>query len=194
MNNRTSYRPKKSIATFVVGSIFLIGIATESIMSRGFNASVTTLVVISALAIALYLVLYRPHLEIFDEGVRIHNPLTMIQVGWHDVDSIDARYSAVLTMKDGRRFTIWCAQAPGRYHARTIHPSEMKGLNLPSTMRPGESPRTDSGVAVILCRQRLTAFQHSTHVDGAAFLSQRENGWIAILAIVYIAALVLILH
>jgi hypothetical protein len=64
----------------------------------------------------------------------------------------------------GEKIYAWAAQAPGRYHSRTVHASEIRGLKIPDlqNMRPGESPRTHSGQALALARIRFDAFQSST--------------------------------
>jgi hypothetical protein len=63
----------------------------------------------------------------------------------------------------GEKIYAWAAQAPGRYHSRTVHASEIRGLKIPDlqNMRPGESPRTHSGQALALARIRMEAF-HAT--------------------------------
>jgi hypothetical protein len=76
---------------------------------------------------------------------------------------IDVRY-ALTIVTPAKRITSWAAVAPGRYHARTVHASELKGYRLSNQVqiRPGESPRTSSGEAAQLCRLRFEAFDPET--------------------------------
>jgi len=116
-----------------------------------------------ACVIAAYLIFIRPKVEIFDEGVIVTNPFTSVAIGWHKVIDIDVRY-ALTIVTPAKRITSLAAVAPGRYHARTVHPSELKGYKLSNQVqiRPGESPRTSSGEAAQLCRLRFEAFDPET--------------------------------
>jgi hypothetical protein len=157
--------------------------ALQGIFSDGLSDAVGVMAWCTLFALIIYIVLHRPSIEIFDEGVRIHNPVSTIIVGWQDVDVIEAKYTAFLQLRDGAKIGIWCAQTPGRYHSRTIHSSEIKGLQLNGYIRPGESPRTDSGVATYLCRTRLANFRANGMSNGLGYLSLRDNSLITALGV-----------
>lgn len=167
----------------------------ESFYSNGFANSLTTLTWSLLLALLNYIVLHRPCIEIFDEGVHITNPLTTVSLGWQDVDVIEAKYTAFLQLRNGNKIRIWCAQTPGRYHSRTVHSSEIRGLHIDGYIRPGESPRTDSGVVTYLLRTRLIAFRGQERSDGLSYTFVREEPLIAGVAIL-VSAIVLmgVLH
>jgi hypothetical protein len=183
VNNREFFRPRGSVVAAGIAYALLAGMALQSIFSDGLSAAVGASAWCTLFALIIYTVLHRPSIEIFDEGIRIHNPLSTIIVGWQDVDVIEAKYTAFLQLRDGEKISIWCAQTPGRYHSRTIHPSEMKGIQLGGFIRPGESPRTDSGVATYLCRTRLAAFRANGMSNGVSYLSLRENSLITALGL-----------
>lgn len=183
MNNREFFRPRGSVVAAGIAYALLAGMALQSIFSDGLSAAVGASAWCTLFALIIYVVLHRPSIEIFDEGIRIHNPVSTIIVGWQDVDVIEAKYTAFLQLRDGEKISIWCAQTPGRYHSRTIHPSEMKGIQLHGFIRPGESPRTDSGVATYLCRTRLAAFRANGMSNSVSYLSLRENSLITALGL-----------
>jgi hypothetical protein len=183
VNNREFFRPRGSVVTAAIAYALLAGMALQSIFSDGLSAALGVIAWCTLFALIIYIVLHRPSIEIFDEGIRIHNPVSTIIVGWQDVDVIEAKYTAFLQLRDGKKISIWCAQTPGRYHSRTIHPSEMKGIQLDGFIRPGESPRTDSGVATYLCRTRLAAFRANGMSNGVSYLSLRENSLITALGL-----------
>jgi hypothetical protein len=183
VNNREFFRPRGSVVAAGIAYALLAGMALQSIFSDGLSAAVGASAWCTLFALIIYIVLHRPSIEIFDEGIRIHNPVSTIIVGWQDVDVIEAKYTAFLQLRDGKKISIWCAQTPGRYHSRTIHPSEMKGIQLDGFIRPGESPRTDSGVATYLCRTRLAAFRANGMSNGVSYLSLRENSLITALGL-----------
>jgi hypothetical protein len=100
-----------------------------------------------------------------------------------------------LQLRNGNKIRIWCAQTPGRYHSRTVHSSEIRGLHIDGYIRPGESPRTDSGVVTYLLRTRLIAFRGQERSDGLSYTFVREEPLIAGVAIL-VSAIVLmgVLH
>ena len=174
-----------------ISYLLVIGFNLQTVLASGWRASITTITWSALIAAGIYLLLHKPSVEIFDEGVRIHNPFTTVTVGWQDVDVVEAKYSAFLQLNSGEKITIWSAQAPGRYHSRTVHSSEVKGLNLTSIIRPGESPRTDSGVVTYLCRTRLKSFRDAGRNDGLQYSVQRNKSLITlgILQFILISAL-----
>ena len=174
-----------------ISYLLVIGYNLQTVLASGLRASITTITWSALIAAGIYLLLHKPSVEIFDEGVRIHNPFTTVTVGWQHVDVVEAKYSAFLQLNSGEKITIWSAQAPGRYHSRTVHSSEVKGLNLTSIIRPGESPRTDSGVVTYLCRTRLKSFRDAGRNDGLQYSVQRNKSLITlgILQFILISAL-----
>jgi hypothetical protein len=178
-----------------ISYLLVIGYNLQTVLASGLRASITTITWSALIAAGIYLLLHKPSVEIFDEGVRIHNPFTTVTVGWQHVDVVEAKYSAFLQLNSGEKITIWSAQAPGRYHSRTVHSSEVKGLNLTSIIRPGESPRTDSGVVTYLCRTRLKSFRDASRDDGLQFSVRRDSTVIAIgICNLLLIAVLYILH
>jgi len=128
---------------------------------------------------------------IFDEGITITNPLRETTIGWDQVQEISAKFSMYITV-GGEKIYAWAAQAPGRYHSRTVHATEIRGLQIPDTnsMRAGESPRSHSGVAVALARIRLGAFAKSQTVGATYRTDFNRYGLFALVAL-FTAAILL---
>jgi hypothetical protein len=164
-SNLVLYRPRTVWLSMAVTSTIVIALVIETFASRGSKADlVASAWAIFVLACA-YLLFIHPKVEIFDEGVCITNPLQRITVGWQNVDAIEARYTMSISV-NGKSIYAWAAPAPGRYHARTIHPSEVKGMDIgfDGQIRPGESPRSDSGQASYIAILRRKAFQEGALV------------------------------
>jgi hypothetical protein len=153
------YRPRSSY--FFAGTIYILcaGISAQSFFSESYRGIATTISWSLLISYIFHLSFIRPKVTFFDEGITITNPLREITVGWDRVQEISARYSMYIQV-DGEKIYAWAAQAPGRYHSRNIHSSELRGLNIPDPLniRAGESPRTHSGVAVAIARRRREAF------------------------------------
>jgi hypothetical protein len=155
------------------------------------NSFITTLSWSLLISYLFHLAFIRPKVTIFDEGIRITNPFREITIGWDQVQEISAKFSMYVTV-GGEKVYAWAAQAPGRYHSRNVHASEVRGLQIPDTgnMRAGESPRSHSGVAIALARIRLDAFANNQRV-GATYSSNFNRFGFTILLALFAVAIVL---
>jgi hypothetical protein len=160
MNNPETFRPRSNYASG--GGIIVLGVGmTGASFYEGSLGSVINTFAWSAFfSLAAYLIFIRPKVVFYDEGVVITNPFHEHQIGWGDVESVEAKYTMFLIVGE-EKIHAWAAPGPGRYHSRTIHPNELRGLAISGqeNFRPGESPRTHSGVATHLARLRLDAFR-----------------------------------
>lgn len=160
MNNIQTFRPKSGyIFAGIVGAIF-IGLFVVVLTEGNPEAIVASAGLCGFACVSAWLIYIRPKLELFDEGLRIVNPLRTFTLGWEKVDAIDTKY-ALEIFTDGKKITVFAAPAPSRYHARKLKSQEVKGLGFKAgeSIRAGDSPRSHSGVAAYLARTRLKAFQ-----------------------------------
>ena len=163
MTNRQTFRARSGYAYAAV--VVLVGgvMTVETWMTGNFASAAATSLWAVFFALAAHLIFIRPKLVVADEGVLVVNPFRSYLLTWDVVLDIDTRY-AVTFVTSTRRISSWAATAPGRYHGRTIHVSELKGLSLGQRdhIQPGDSPRTASGQAAAICRARLDQFR-ATH-------------------------------
>ena len=159
MTNAEVFRPRSGYflaGVMIAGSLLLV--IQTLFYSRGEDlfATIGWAVTISIVSYWLFI---HPKVVVFDEGITIRNPINEVTVSWADVDEIDVQYTMNISV-GGKLIHAWAAPAPGRYHARTVHVNELKGMRLKSDnlLRPGESPRTYSGEAAQIARARYEAF------------------------------------
>jgi len=167
VNNVEIFRPRGSIVAAYLAYVVIAIMVTQTILTSSVHESLVGAIWGSFTATLSYLILHRPKIELFDEGVRITNPFEEITVGWQLVESIDTKYTMSIQI-GGKSIHAWAATAPGRYHGRTIHPSEMRGLNVGADgiIRPGDSPRSHSGAASYLANLRLKSFRDRQSDNG----------------------------
>ena len=141
---------------FLMSAIFTIQLALEG----QFHGTLLGAAWSCAASFLAYLLFIRPKVTLFDEGVTITNPFVEVVVGWQKVEEIESRYCMSILVGE-KHIYAWAAPAPGRYHARNIHGSELKGMKIGSDqmIQPGQSPRTHSGVASHLAQLRLDRFR-----------------------------------
>jgi hypothetical protein len=166
MSNPEVFRTKSSTIGAGITLVLILGLNIQTWFSAPLRSSIVTGIWSTCVSGVIYLVIYRPKVTIFDEGVTITNPVKEYTIGWDTVESVEAKYSMSIITHDGSEIFAWAAPAPSRYHSRSIHPSELRGMNVGAEgiIRPGESPRADSGVAKHLVLARLDKFQNSNVV------------------------------
>ena len=191
MTNPEIYRARSSY--FFAVSIYLLtaGLTAQSFYLESINSFITTLSWSLLVSYLFHLAFIRPKVTIFDEGITITNPLREITIGWDQVQEISAKFSMYVTV-GGEKVHAWAAQAPGRYHSRNVHASEVRGLQIPDTsnMRAGESPRSHSGVAVALARIRLDAFASNQTVGATYRADFNRHGFVILVALLAVAVAV----
>jgi len=168
MNNVFVYRARTVWLSMGVTVFIVLSLVIETVTTRGIKSDLVAIAWATFILTASYLLFIHPKIEIFDEGIRITNPLQRITVGWHRVESIEARYTMSIHV-GSKVIRAWAAPAPSRYHSRNVHSSDIKGMDLgvEDQIRTAESPRSQSGQASYIAKLRLKEFQ-SAGTEGCA--------------------------
>jgi hypothetical protein len=202
VNNPQIFRPKSGyifagMAFWIVATMLYL-----QIIDYGFNFGLIIASIWGALVCSIcYQIFIHPKVVFFDEGVEIVNPFAHHLIGWQDVEQIDTRYTlSIKTFGNEvgtKQIYAFAAPAPGRYHSRSIHQSELRGLNIQgaSSIQAGQSPRSHSGVASAIANQKLVAFGR---VDQSKYIGYRyqfnQNAFWINLALLVAGSLLLIIH
>jgi len=145
----------------MAGCIFLLDLLfLVQVIFYGDGQWFTQITLIVASLAIVWILFIHPKVQIFDEGITVVNPFITATIGWAEVDEIETRFA--LTIYSGQaKVVAFAAPAPGRYHARTIHKSEFRGVSQDKDfgVRPGDSPRTHSGAAAHIARTKLQQFR-----------------------------------
>ena len=187
-NNPETFRSKTSVVGYFVLLILLAGMNLQTIYSSDFGTSAVTLAWTTCFASCMCLIMYKPKIIFFDEGIEIVNPTSTYVISWDYVRAIEARYTMSIITNNGEQIFAWAAPAPGRYHTRKIHESDLRGLNLGEggSIRSGESPRADSGVARYLAVTRLekhrSAHREDPNKSSISIMERRADFGVAALA------------
>lgn len=188
-SNPETFRSKSSVVGFIILILLLFGMNLQTIFSSDFATSAATLAWSTCFASCMCLIMFKPKIIIFDEGIEIVNPTSIHLISWDKVREIEARYTMSIITVDGEQIFAWAAPAPGRYHSRKIHESDLRGLNLGvgGSIRAGESPRADSGVARYLAVTRLQNHRNASRTaqnsTSTSFIEKRGDFGVALLAL-----------
>jgi len=191
--NIESYRSRSSSIGFFFLCFIFLGMIVESLYSGGLRNITMTTCWSSALVVVFHAIMHKPKVIVFDQGIEIINPLSRHTIPWSDVRLIDTRFSLAILTHNGDRIHAWAAPAPGRYHSRRLHSSDLRGLDMAKGghIKAGESPKSESGAAYLLVAQRFEEFKTGKIVTGAIAYREFTRQWSAI-AVVMIAIALLI--
>jgi hypothetical protein len=162
MNNLVTFRPRTVWLYAGIVAVIVLSLVIQTIATQGIKADLVVIAWGTFIMSGTYLLFVHPKVEIFDEGITITNPLQKITVGWQRVETIDAKYTMSIQV-GGKVIYAWAAPAPGRYHSRSVHAADIKGMDIgfEGEIRAGESPRSQSGQASYIAKLRLKEFEAS---------------------------------
>ena len=192
-SNIELFRSRASSAGFFFLSFIFVGMVFQSIVSSGAKEIAFTIAWATFAITTFYALMHKPKIVIFDEGIEIVNPISRHTISWSDVRSIDTRFSLSVTNNDGKKIHAWAAPAPGRYHSRRLHSSDLRGLKLGMTgnIKAGESPKSDSGAAYLLTSARFEGFKaRPTSIRQSVSAKFKQEWTSAVIAIIAMAALI----
>ena len=181
MLNAETFRPKSGYVWFALTAMLSVGLVAEALVRGDYSNALSSALFGSGLTLGGWLLFVRPKVVLGDHGITITNSLSETTVGWHEVEQIETRYCLSVTV-EGKKIYAVAAPAPGRYHARTIHPEEVKGLAFdnPNDLRAGDSPRTHSGVAAQMARRRWLAYDREGAIEAVESSTRRTTGLAAL--------------
>lgn len=193
MTNAYTFRPRSSYVFFGVVVFLLVFLLAGSVLvEQSLSSRVSSVAWAVLIGAGAYLIFLRPKVVVFDEGITIVNPVATYTIGWHEVESIETKFSMSIE-REGKTIYAWAAPAPGRHHRRSVDPSEMRGLahGGHEMIRPGDDPDSLSGSAAAIARRSWNQFKNST-LAGAHY--SKETNFVGPIVVVVSAAVALFLN
>ena len=105
-------RPGSSVAVGVVGAVAGLGLLVPALLTSPRSWALISSVVFALVLLWLFVV--RPCVVIHSEGIRLVNPMRVVELTWPVITDVRSRWALELTA-EGRRYTAWGVPAdPGR--------------------------------------------------------------------------------
>jgi hypothetical protein len=174
-----TYRPRSSVPTTVAIAVVAAGLAFAQWAGGGTADLVRALPFALAGAFAGWLVFYKPHVRVAQDGVRVVNPLASYHVPWAALIQVRTRFVCTFVTPN-RSVQAFAAPGPGRYAAamatvvdfRTAGALPSRGLDL------GELPTGPSGQVATVVRRRWDDLVESGRLSqGEADLTPVPRAW-----------------
>ncbi|MTA20244.1 MAG: hypothetical protein F2530_02875 [Actinobacteria bacterium] len=178
MSNSETFRPISGVISAYIAYTLIAVMVIQSVLIGTLHQGLTSIAWGVLIGMGIYLVMHRPKIILFDEGITIVNPLRNFTIGWDKVENIGAKYTLTISF-DNRTINAWAAPASGRYSARALHSSDVKGLGIEhnGSVAAAHSPRSDSGAAIYRARMRYENFlTRSSNTDIATSIIFNRSG------------------
>ena len=122
-------------------------------------------------AYGVWLLLWSPSVTIAPSGVTIRNLVRTNNVTWPAIQRIDTRFALTLYTAAGK-IVAWSAPAPSRFAALRATRSDLANLPessyLSGSVRPGDIPKSDSGLAALYVRRYYEQLRDAGYLDSGA--------------------------
>ena len=192
MSNVEQFRPRNGYF-LSFWAFFTISLLTYvNVLDYGFLGGLSSITWGLFVCSFFYLIFIHPKVVYSDEGLVIVNPMKNITLGWHEISEIDSKFTMyVIHQPSGRKIHSFAAQAPGRYHVRNVHPTEIRGMKLndSGSIKAGESPRSNSGIAIAIARTRYDNFKQSGNIKGLTFSTKFNRLGAVLVSFLFLLAL-----
>jgi hypothetical protein len=152
----TFYSRSGRFLTAVILAIGVLG-TVEFFVNHRISAGIVATAALALVAVALYLFLWRPRLEVTDAGILVVNPLRSRRFAWTSIRSVEMRWLLTITTTSGS-VAVWAVPRQSRASDAFGMRTDMRGLPDYAAQKQHEEQDNGSGAqnaALRVIRSRL---------------------------------------
>ena len=171
-------RPKFWLLLSILGWLLPLGIISSLVVTQDWQSLLRYGWLAVLVAQLTWMLFFNPKIIVDDATVTLVNVFRTVILPWHQINRVDTRFALTLFTQDAK-FVAWAAPAPGRHAGYQAARGTLKNLpgssyGVGGSIRPGDLPESDSGVAAYLVRQRWDKWQELAS-SGLAVESPRSQ-------------------
>jgi hypothetical protein len=171
MEDSTTLYSRSGRGFAVVGWLFCLGVPVTLIVDQHYLGLLRYGGIALLAALLVWILFWAPYVTIAPSGVTIRNLIRIHVVSWPAIQLVDTKYALNLTTTAGK-IVAWSAPAPGRHGTLRTAPTELRDLPESSygpghSIRPGDIPRSDSGLAALWVRRYWEQLRNAGFLDSA---------------------------
>ncbi len=156
LRDARTLRPGSAIAVGVVGAVSGLALLVPGLLTSPRSWALVSTVVLAL--VLLWLLVVRPCVVIHAEGIRLVNPLRVVDLTWPVISEVRSRWALELFV-EGRRYTAWGVPAdPGRPRygrgMMTVGSNKVRGKG---TIEMPTKPKVEAQVVAAEVEERRSA-------------------------------------
>lgn len=149
-------RPGSAVLVGVVGGLAGLGLLVPALLTSPRSWALISTVVLALVLLWLFVV--RPAVVIHAEGIRLVNPMRVVELTWPAITEVRSRWALEL-VADGRRYTAWGVPAdPGRpRYGRNLLTAPANKVRGKGTSETPAKPKVEAQVVAAEVEARMAA-------------------------------------
>ena len=169
MSNPEVFRPKSNIGLGVFAYLMCATFVWSTFYDSKTTSRISGILLAVAISLLIYIFVIKPKITFYDGGVIVTNPLDEFSIGWNELIFMDTKWALSFETKDFTAYT-WAAIAPSRRKAQSVHPDEIKGLDIvfDGSIRAADAPHSDSGAARLRAQIRINKWEERIAIGESA--------------------------
>ena len=153
----------------VIGWLFCLGVPITLLVDGHYLGLLRYGGIVLLAALLVWMMFWSPNVTIAPSGVTVRNLIRSHEISWPAIQLVDTKYALTLTTAAGK-IVAWSAPAPGRLGTVRTAPTELRDLPESSygpghSIRPGDIPRSDSGLAALWVRRYWEQLRNAGFLD-----------------------------
>lgn len=156
LRDARTLRPGSAIGVGVVGAMSGLALLVPGLLTSPRSWALISTVVLGLVLLWLFVV--RPCVVIHAEGIRLVNPLRVVDITWPVISEVRSRWALELFV-EGRRYTAWGVPAdPGRpRYGRGLMSVGANKVRGKGTIEVPSKPKVEAQVVAAEVEERRTA-------------------------------------
>lgn len=164
----TTLRSRAGQVLVIVVGLILAAVLVTLVIQWQIVPIVQNVPILALVGYIVWLLMWSPSVTIGPSGVIVRNLLRSHDVSWPAIQRIDTRFALTLYTTAGK-IVAWSAPAPSRFAALRSTKSDLANLPessyLAGSIRPGDIPKSDSGLAALYVRRYYEQLRDAGYLD-----------------------------
>ena len=129
------FRAPSSVFGLVLGAALAVVLLADAALRAGVGEMLLLAPWVLLALWAVYALLFAPHVRIDADGIRIHNPLRIVDIAWARVTDIDMRWQLEVSTDEPRVVKAFGGPVAGRPGRPALRRDDERGRREPPAIR-----------------------------------------------------------
>ncbi|WP_225310318.1 PH domain-containing protein [Microbacterium testaceum] len=129
------FRAPSSIVGLIVAAVLAVVLLGDAALRAGVGEMLLLAPWVLLALWAVYALLFAPHVRIDADGIRVHNPLRIVDIAWARISDIDMRWQLEVRTDEPRVVKAFGGPVAGRPGRPALRRDDARGRREPPAVR-----------------------------------------------------------